>query len=177
MYSTTSSGSWGIATWKYDCAGAQLRSERQTRAWSFRPLSMMSFPPQTPPKVLPGAYIQTPALSRFQSASSNTRPLGSSSQQQYGSYTSDAAVSRPPQQQQVHTNSDSPSETLLPIERAAKNISEMLNQEAQYPDLDSYIGRKWLSRNSCTRADFFTRRYLIWLWCLTATGMGAVSEI
>ena len=124
----------------------------------------MSFPPQTPPKTLPGAYIQTPALGRFQSGSATQailQPSQPSSQQQYGSYTNNQAVSRPPQQQQVQTQQNTPIETLQPIERAAKNVSEILSQELQYPELDSYIGRGCSWKTKWDEANNFGRGSLI----------------
>ena len=104
----------------------------------------MSIPPQTPQKALPGAYIQTPAINRFQPSSvsyPNLRSVAPSSQPQNGVQSNNQAVSRPPPQQQNQTATNRSVETLQPIERAARTITEMLNQEAQYPELDSYIGR------------------------------------
>ena len=104
----------------------------------------MSIPPQTPQKALPGAYIQTPAISRFQPSSvsyPNLRSVAPLSQQQHGGQGNNQAVSRPPPQQD-QTPPNRSVETLQPIERAARTITEMLNQEAQYPELDSYIGRE-----------------------------------
>ena len=88
---------------------------------------------QTPQKPLPGAYIQTPAVSRFQSLQSRQ------------------SISVPPQQSQAlnqqsqsvqNGGQKSESQDILPIERAAKAVNEALSEESRYPDLDSYIGRE-----------------------------------
>lgn len=103
----------------------------------------MSIPPQTPQKAHPGAFIQTPAMINNKPSSvsyPNLRSVAPSSQEQHGAQGNNQAVGRPPPQQN-QTATNRPVETLQPIERAARTITEMLNQEAQYPELDSYIGR------------------------------------
>ena len=105
----------------------------------------MSLLPQTPPKALPGAYIQTPAFNRFQAGAINQPAFRSipapSQQQQYGSQSNSQALSR--QSQQMQAAGKPAAEDLKPIERAAKNINETMNQESRYPEIDSYIGRKF----------------------------------
>ena len=52
-------------------------------------------------------------------------------------------MGRPRQQsqQQSQTGANRSAETLQPVERAARTVAEVLSQEAQYPELDNYIGR------------------------------------
>ncbi|KAL8918572.1 MAG: hypothetical protein Q9208_007284 [Pyrenodesmia sp. 3 TL-2023] len=75
----------------------------------------MSYPPQTPQKALPGAYVQTPA---HQSQALSQQGQGAQSGTQ-------------------RSNADE----IQPVARAARAVNEALSQESQYPDLDSYIGQ------------------------------------
>lgn len=106
----------------------------------------MAFPPQTPQRPLPGAYIQTPALNRFQSGQipqPNFRPSVAPSIQQHGTQIQAQMQVLVPDTPQVTGNGGTqPAERLKPIARAAKTINEILAQETKYPELDSYIGRK-----------------------------------
>lgn len=104
----------------------------------------MSLIPQTPPKTLPGTYVQTPAFTKFQVGAisqpafrSVPAPL---QQQQNGPMPGGHARSMQPQQMQ--TAGKSTAGDLKPIERAARSINETLNQESRYPEIDSYIGRE-----------------------------------
>ncbi|KAL8896085.1 MAG: hypothetical protein Q9192_003271 [Flavoplaca navasiana] len=93
---------------------------------------------QTPQKPLPGAYIQTPAVSRFQSFQS--RQPNAVSQQQTGNQQQSQALSQ--QGQSVQKGGQrSENQDVPPIERAAKAVNEALSEESQYPDLDSCIGQ------------------------------------
>ncbi|KAL8999897.1 MAG: hypothetical protein Q9169_001303 [Polycauliona sp. 2 TL-2023] len=93
---------------------------------------------QTPQKPLPGAYIQTPAVGRFQSFQS--RQSNAVSQQQNGNQQQTQALNQ--QGQSVQKGGPrSDAQDIPPIERAAKAVNEALTEEAQYPDLDSYIGQ------------------------------------
>lgn len=109
----------------------------------------MAFIAQTPQRPLPGAYIQTPALNRFQSGQipqSNFRPNTAPSIQQHGAQAHTQTQVLVPETQQVTVDrGTTPVDRLKPIDRAAKTINEILAQETQYPELDSYIGRKPLS--------------------------------
>lgn len=92
----------------------------------------MSYPPQTPQKALPGAYVQTPAVSSLSACRDRTsnifqHPSQALSQQGQGA-----------QSGTQRSNVDEPQ----PVARAARAVNEALSQESQYPDLDSYIGRK-----------------------------------
>lgn len=110
----------------------------------------MAFTAQTPQRPLPGAYIQTPALNRFQSGQilqPNFRPNSAPSIQQHGAQTQTQAQAQTqvlvPETQQVTGGGGTPPvDRLKPIDRAAKTINETLAQESKYPELDSYIGRK-----------------------------------
>ncbi len=111
----------------------------------------MSLAPQTPQRALPGAYVQTPALSRFKSAhpgqpiqrsnSANSLSKLRSFGQGLSAKVTESSESAPPPKAADEGERQS-LETLKPIERAAKTINETLAQDARYPELDSYIGRK-----------------------------------
>ena len=104
----------------------------------------MSFTVQTPQRPLPGAYLQTPAPSRFQSGQIAPPTFGSnlaSSTQQDGSQVQNQSLASSAQQLNPEGGKP-PVETLKPIARAAKTINEVLTLETKYPELDNYIGRK-----------------------------------
>ena len=65
--------------------------------------------------------------------------------QRYGSQPQSQALSkqRSTNAQQV---AQSPTAALRPIERAAKAINDTLGADMKYPELDSYLGRKFLER-------------------------------
>ena len=98
----------------------------------------MSFAaPQTPQKpALPGAYIQTPA----QQTKPRTELVGQSNYQQHGSQGQGQALSQPTQQGGEGGASQNTAE-LSPIQRASRTINDTLAREAQFPELDSYVGR------------------------------------
>ena len=111
----------------------------------------MSFAAQTPQRLLPGAYVQTPALSRFkagQTGSTSSTSHSSSSLGQLRSLSHGLSTITPGPGELVppHKAADEaerqPLEVLKPIERAAKTINETLDHDARYPELDSYIGRE-----------------------------------
>ena len=108
----------------------------------------MSYAAQTPQRLLPGAYVQTPAASRYQPGfqrQSSFRGGGSSTQLQnvpQQGQTGQEQLQRQPQEVRR-----SVVETLSPIDRAAKTINETLNHELKYPDLDTYVGRKYSPPN------------------------------
>ena len=109
----------------------------------------MSFVVQTPQRPLPGAFLQTPATSRYQSGpigQPNFRTDGSTSVQNNAPSNNSQVPAQQSQQLQQSTTEAAKSgpESLRPIERAARTINEALVQEARYPELDSYVGRKWL---------------------------------
>ena len=101
----------------------------------------MAYPQlQTPQKPLPGAYIQTPPVSRFQSLQprpSNLRSSSALSQQQRSLQSQSQALG---QQAQPAIQNQSV-EDVKPIARASKAINDTLAEESRYPELDSYIGR------------------------------------
>ncbi|OBT97132.1 hypothetical protein VE01_04801 [Pseudogymnoascus verrucosus] len=98
----------------------------------------MSFPSlQTPQRPLPGAFVQTPAASRypgpnpvrqlFRAPSSNPAAVGAPTAQ-----GSQSAVALLPQAQ-------SQSQALKPVQRAGRTINEVLRKDANFPELDSYV--------------------------------------
>ena len=95
----------------------------------------MSFAIQTPAKPLPGTYLQTPAANKLQSATTNQSNFASN----FPKSSQQLSAPIPLQSTQLATR---PADTLNSIERAAKTINEVLNQEARYPELDGYIGRR-----------------------------------
>lgn len=100
---------------------------------------------QTPQKPLPGAFLQTPAPVRSQTGVDPRRQLfrsGSSNGQQSNALTSQNGAPGGQQQQvsQVQTQTQAP--PLLPVQRAARTISEVLQRDASFPDLDSYVKRE-----------------------------------
>jgi nuclear pore complex protein Nup155 len=105
----------------------------------------MSFPAfQTPQRPLPGAFLQTPAASRYQgpgparqlfrTQSSSSAP-GISAERRSSSQPVGALVG-PPTQAQI----------LKPVQRAARTINEVLRKDANFPELDSYVKRKFAQR-------------------------------
>ena len=104
----------------------------------------MSYAAQTPQRLLPGAYVQTPAASRYQPGfqrQSSFRGGGSSTQLQ--NVPQQGQTGQELSQRQPQEVRRGAVETLSPIDRAAKTINETLNQELKYPDLDTYVGRKY----------------------------------
>lgn len=103
----------------------------------------MSLSGQTPQRPLPGAYVQTPAptlnLRRKDHSISNASL--SNSQPQHDSQNTGQAITTQTQQKTQEAGSQA-SETLGPVERAARTINEILTQETRYPELDNYVGRK-----------------------------------
>lgn len=104
----------------------------------------MSYAVQTPQRPLPGAYVPTPVASRYQTGpprpyfpSAQSNP--SYQQPQNALQSTQAGKQSPQQAGQVSTKP--PTETLNPIERASKVISETLDRDLKYPDLDTVIGR------------------------------------
>ena len=103
----------------------------------------MAFNLQTPQKQLPGAYIQTPAQGKLQSGQivSNFRSNSAPSYSQHGFQAPSQAHTSP--SQTVAEVGKPSAQTLKPLERAAKTINETLAKENAYPELDSYLGRKF----------------------------------
>ena len=102
---------------------------------------------QTPPQSLPGQYIQTPALNRFQGPSrsqSFQKNFGAVvPQAQPTSSQANTSQALAPQSQGAVVPRVKPAEELLtPLQRAASTINKTLNNESRYPELDNYIGRE-----------------------------------
>ena len=92
----------------------------------------MAFP-ATPQRPLPGAYFTTPAPSRF------GRP-------RQPSFTNQPPPPPGPNPNDGQPNPQSrqppPPQALDPVQRAARTINEVLQREASFPDLDSYVRRE-----------------------------------
>lgn len=101
---------------------------------------------QTPQKPLPGAFVQTPAPSRYQTGADPRRQLfrsqSSGGQQSNGVQLQSSATTQ--QQQQIsQTQPQTQAPPLHPVQRAARTINEVLQRDANFPDLDSYVKRKF----------------------------------
>lgn len=97
-----------------------------------------NFPPATPQKPLPGAYMQTPAVARnesvFRSPAAAPQPVSSQT----------------PMPKLPPAASKTQSQTLSTEERGARTINDTLFHESRYPDLDSYLSREFgLSSDLC----------------------------
>lgn len=101
---------------------------------------------QTPQKPLPGAFVQTPAPSRYQTGPDPRRQLFRS-QPSGGQQSNALQVQSSSPAQQLRQTSQSQTTTqaqpLLPVQRAARTINEVLQRDANFPDLDSYVKRKY----------------------------------
>ncbi len=104
----------------------------------------MSYPVlSTPQRPLPGTYTMTPAPERRQSTAPVAQPSifrKPSSSQLVASLQKDQL---PQGQQSTSVASTGSTQSLSPIERAARTINETLGQEARYPELDSCISREF----------------------------------
>ncbi len=101
---------------------------------------------QTPQKPLPGAFVQTPAAQRYQSGADPRRQLfrsQSSSGQQSNGVQSQGSAPAQQQQQSSQIQSQTQAPPLLPVQRAARTINEVLQRDANFPDLDSYVKREF----------------------------------
>ena len=96
----------------------------------------MSFPGlQTPQRPLPGAYFNTPAASRL-------GPVRQPSFQTQGT-RQPSNPTGDPSQPVSQSREVPPPQAQKPIQRAARTINEVLQREASFPDLDSYVRRKY----------------------------------
>ena len=110
----------------------------------------MSSVAQTPQRPLPGAYLQTPTVGRYQTSPANplfSRAPAGLQQPNRSVQISSKAVTQPSQQsgqpnQNGQFEARSATETVNPITRASKSINETLDQELRYPELDTYLGRR-----------------------------------
>lgn len=101
--------------------------------WRLRSSSGKEMAFQTPQRPLPGAFFNTPAPSRYPPP---RQPV----------FTAGGGQSRNPSSSQDGQQPLAPlrdSQSLQPIQRAARTINEVLQREASFPDLDSYVRRKW----------------------------------
>jgi hypothetical protein len=101
---------------------------------------------QTPQKPLPGAFVQTPAPSRYQTGADPRRQLFRSqslSGQQSNGLQMQSSTSGQQEQQISQIQSQPQAPPLLPVQRAARTVNEALQRDANFPDLDSYVKRKY----------------------------------
>jgi len=99
----------------------------------------MSFPAmQTPQRPLPGAYFNTPAASRFQGGAPIRQPIFQPQNTRQPSNPTGNPAQPVSQSREVP-----PPKAQQPIQRAARTINEVLQREASFPDLDSYVRRKY----------------------------------
>jgi hypothetical protein len=104
------------------------------------PSNKMSFPAiSTPQRPLPGAYFNTPAVTRYQGGLPPRQPVF---QRQTTQQTQSSNASQDVQQQAPQLRPISQSQSLQPIQRAARTINELLQRDASFPDVDSYVRRK-----------------------------------
>jgi nuclear pore complex protein Nup155 len=94
---------------------------------------------QTPQRPLPGAFFNTPAASRFGPPPPQPlfRQAPTPAQPQQNSAPQQQQQPQPAQLQALPQNRQ-----LEPIQRAARTINDVLQKEANFPDLDSYVRRK-----------------------------------
>lgn len=90
----------------------------------------MAYPAlQTPQRPLPGAFFNTPAAQKFPPP-----------RQPYFLPGGGVLRNPPPNGQQPPAPANSQSSQ--PVQRAARTINEVLQREAGFPDLDSYVKRR-----------------------------------
>lgn len=98
-----------------------------------------------------GAYIQTPAMTRYDPSSDPTRQLfqqhksatSLTSQQQQQQQQSQQLATTNAQQQQPAQAQQQQSQSVQPVQRAARTINDVLQRDANYPDLDTYLKRNY----------------------------------
>lgn len=100
--------------------------------------------PSTPRRPLPGAYFQTPQASNLRPGQV-TQPTFQTNlpaiNQQHKATNEDQALAQPSQVENSFAAKQGPA-YLEPIQRASRTVNDMLAREAQYPELDSYVGRE-----------------------------------
>lgn len=101
----------------------------------------MNLPPGTPQRPLPGAFLQTPAPTQNVPTAPQSRPVPAQgpayAQAQAQAQTQIPLPRMAPAVTQISNRA------LTVEERGAHTINNTLAQEARYPDLDSYLSRKW----------------------------------
>ncbi|KAL1999413.1 hypothetical protein VTN02DRAFT_4543 [Thermoascus thermophilus] len=97
----------------------------------------MSYPTLTPPRPLPGTYLQTPAASTIDNGPLFQSKASSASA---GQVASPASLSRLSPAAPKSRN-----ESISTRERGARTINDTLAQESRYPDLDSYLSQGFSS--------------------------------
>ncbi|KAI1005151.1 Nucleoporin [Podosphaera aphanis] len=84
--------------------------------------------PATPQKDLPGSFFNTPAINRF-----GNNVIFNQLNSSKSSSTEESIIST------TETLDSRTQQWLKPVQRAAKTINDVLQREASYPDLDSYL--------------------------------------
>lgn len=99
-------------------------------------MSFPSFLPETPQRPLPGTFFTTPAASRFPTAPQ--QPIFSQALDPRRRQSTSAPSTGRDQVAPVTTQK----QVLAPTQRAARTINEVLQREAAFPELDSYVRRE-----------------------------------
>lgn len=93
--------------------------------------------PATPQRPLPGAYFATPAASRFNTGPPVRQPL----------FPQGVRPAAGPNPIDGHPNPQSRElpapRALPPVQRAANTINEVLKRDANFPEIDTYVRRKY----------------------------------
>ncbi len=98
----------------------------------------MSFPAfQTPARPLPGAYVNTPAPSRYPGQNVNRQLFGTQSSTGASAATAENRIST--QQAAAVVQAQPQAHNLKPVQRAARTINDVLRRDAHFPELDSYV--------------------------------------
>ncbi|KAI9824104.1 MAG: hypothetical protein M1832_002174 [Thelocarpon impressellum] len=101
----------------------------------------MSFAVQTPQRPLPGAFLATPAATRYQSGPPPPQPSFRPTAPSSLSRNAPQETAYAAQSQVAVAQSAQPAASMGPLERAARTINETLMQEMRYPELDGYVGQ------------------------------------
>lgn len=102
-------------------------------------MSYPTLPPVTPQKPLPGAFFQTPVPSNAFDPPQRSIPRPTAQPNP----TPQALPRFPP------SLKPAPAQNVKTEERAARTVNDTLTQETRYPDLDSYLSRKWARNSMC----------------------------
>lgn len=131
-------------------------SDCRKRAGPSCPSSTMSYPQLTPARPVPGAFINTPAVSRFQPTGSddpvrrrlfgndsNTAGSGAGAAGPLGTRPNSAsaptqATPGPSGALAVPPQAPQPPQDVPPVTKAAQAINRFLQADQSFPELDSY---------------------------------------
>lgn len=99
-------------------------------------MSFTAVLPETPQRALPGSFFNTPAASRFPNVPQ--QPIFAQTLDARRRQSTVAASGKADQVAPVATQQR---QSLPPIQRAARTVNEVLQREAGFPELDSYVRR------------------------------------